>query len=430
MKATVSALLVLLLLASPLAAMAAAQEATEFERDLQVDVSVGSTDRLGGGNWLKIEVGKTVFAVVYGTESNPNNVKVMVEYDRYIGAAEIYNETGELLTTRPIPVRTIMAQSFDLMVEFRDGDNDGLLHFPKSWQDLLMDTYDYPRKVLSLRQAWDLEDLVIEEDGNVTTVDFNLTATGINYTMIRPGDDPGDGLDRITLAFHIKVDRVEKTVDIPVYKVVVDENRHILSSELNRTETLTGLTVNGSFKYDHYIEGWDFAGDDSRLAMATHVIIGNHLPLDVARWARIQFDPHAETGDREIDENTTLEKPRLVTVDKMEFADEWTRVGRLRWTSDVEVDGVVSTMSFQVHRAEIITSFERLFRGVLIAGAFIYPKGEVIFHDPALEASVFIPLATDGPGGLLGPYFIQLGVAALAIVGLVLYRRYRRKSGP
>jgi hypothetical protein len=354
----------------------------------------------------------------------------MVEYDRYLGVAEIYNETGELLTRRPIPVRTIMAQSFDLMVEFRDGDDDGLLHFPRSWEDLLMDSYDYPRKILSLKQAWDLEDLVIEEDGNVTTVDFNLTATQLNYTLVRPGEDPGDGLDRITLAFHIKVDRVEKTVEMPIYQVVVDADRRIISTEKNRTETLTGLTVDGTFKYDHYIQGWDFTDEDSRLAMATHVIIGNHVPLEVARWARLQFDPHAEVGDRKYHENTTIDRPDPVTVDKMEFEDEWTRVGRLLWTSDVEVDGTVTTMNFQVHRVELLTSFERLFRGVLIAGAFIYPKGEVIFHDPALEASVFIPVTTESPGGLLGPYLIQLGVAGLAVVGLVIFRAFRKKSSP
>ncbi|MFQ5837500.1 MAG: hypothetical protein ACE5HJ_01790 [Thermoplasmata archaeon] len=431
MKTAVSALLALLLLVSPLAAFAAAQEPTEIERDLQVDVSVGSTDRLGGGNWVKIEVGKTIFAVVYGTENNPNNVKMFVEYDRYLGAAEIYsNETGELLVTRPIPVRTIMVQSFDLLVEFRDGDNDGLLHFPRDWRDLLMDTYDYPRKVLSLKQAWTLEGLVIDDsEENVTKVDFNLTATNLGYTDLRPEDDPGDGLDRITLAFHVKVERVLKTGEVNVYKVVVDEDRGIVSTELNRTETLTGLTVNGSFKYDHYIEGWDWGGNDSRLAMATHVLVGNHVPPEVLQWARLQFDPHARAGDDEYHEDAMTERPRLITVDKMEFEDEWTRVGRLRWVSDVEVDGETMEMSFQLHGIERILSFEHNFAGLRFRGAFIYPKGERIFHDPSLDASVFVPVSIESPLGL-GPYFIQLGLAGLAVVGLVLYRTLRKKPNP
>ncbi len=430
MKATVSALLALLLLASPLAAIAAAQEEPiEIERDLQVEVSQGSTDRFGGGDWVKIEVGKTLFAVVYGNESNPNNVKMIVEYDRYLGAAEIYNETGELLVTRPIPVRTLVVQSFELMVEFRDGDNDGLLHFPSDWRQLLMDEYDYPRKVLSLRQSWSLEDFSQVDEDDVTKVDFNITATGLPYDLIRPGDDPGDGLDRITLAFHITVERVQKTGEVKVYKIVVDDDRHIVSSELNRTETVTGMTVNGSFKYDHYIQGWDWGGNDSRLAMATHVLVGNHVPPEVIRWAQVQFDPHAETTDAEYREGNVGERPRLITADKMEFADEWTRVGRMRWVSDVEVDGELQRMNFQLYRVMPILSFEHLFKGVLFGGAFIYPKGAVLFHDPALDASVFIPLA-EGPVPGLGPYILQLGLAGLAVVGLVVWRVFRKKSSP
>ncbi len=443
MKATVSVLLALLLLALPLAAIAAAQEEPiEIERDLRVEVIRGSTDEFGGGDWVRIEVGSTLLAVLYGNETNPNSVKIVVMYDRYLGVGEIYNESGDLLTTRPIKVRTVMIQSFEVLVEFRDGDNDGLLHFPRDWRDLLMDTYDYPRKILPLRQAWSLEGFERADEENVTTVDFNVTATNLPYPplMTRPGEDLGNGvLDRITFSFHISVDRVDTTLDVPVYQIVVGEDRHIISSELNRTETVTGLTVNGSFKYDHYIEGWDWGGNDSRLAMLTHVVVGNAIPAEVLQWARIQFDLHAKTNDTEYHEDPTRDRPSLITADKMVFEDEWARIGRVRWVSDVEVtddQGEMRTMrmSFQLHRVERILDFRHfgfLFVGVRFGGAFIYPPGTVIYHDPSLDASVFIPVTAEDMTPLgLGPYFVQLGVAGLAIVGLVLFRTARRKSSP
>ncbi|MEE9237715.1 MAG: hypothetical protein V3U52_08010 [Thermoplasmata archaeon] len=435
MKATVSVLLALLLLASPLAAIAAAQEdEVEIQRDLQVEVKTGSTERFGGGDWIRIDVGSTTFAVLYGNETNPNFPKIVAEYDRYLGAAEIYNESEELLKTMPIPVRTIMIQSFEMMVEFKDGNDDGLMHFPRSLSpiDLLSDSIDLPRKLLVLRQSWSLEDLVITEDENVTAVDFNITATNLDYTLVGPFDDPGDGLDRITFSFHIRVELVETTLDVPVYKIVVAEDRGIISSDVNRTETLTGMTVNGTFKYDHYIEGWDWGGDDSRLALSTHLIVGTHVPPPVWKWLHLQFDPHArDEGGVDYHNESLGESPTLITADKMVFEDDWERIGRIRWVSGVEVDGVMQEMYFQLHRVERLLGFERLFAGVLFGGAFIYPQGNVIFHDPTLDASVFVPggqiISEVLPG--LAPYFIQAVVAGLVVVGLVLFRTFRGRSG-
>ncbi|MDX1534424.1 MAG: hypothetical protein R3291_02255, partial [Thermoplasmata archaeon] len=133
MKAAIIGLLALLMLASPFAAIAAAEEhEIVIDRDLAVEVTTGSTDRFGGGDWIRIDVGSTTFAVLYGNESNPNNPRMVAEYDRYLGAAEVYNETGEVIhSLTPLPVRTILAQSFDFMLEFKDADDDNLVHIPR-----------------------------------------------------------------------------------------------------------------------------------------------------------------------------------------------------------------------------------------------------------------------------------------------------------
>ncbi len=436
MKATIIGLMALLMLASPFAAMVAAQEEPADGRDLQVEVSTGVTDSLGGGEWVKIEVGKTVFAVVYGTaQTNPNSPKILVEYERYLGTAEIYNSSDVLLGRHPLPVRTFMAQSFEAMFEFADLDGDGLFHVPDSFVDLLLDEFDFPRKALSLKQEWVLENLLEEtnDDRNMTTVTFDLSAYNLPYDLVRPEDATGDGvLNQITLSFEVNVDLVETTLKVPVYKIVIDETRHIVTSEIDRTENVTGVVVDGDFKYDHYIQGWDWGDEDSRLALATNVLVGNFVPEPVARIVHLTFGEKARHDGSEVDEERPVDGPTLITADSMKFEDEWERIGRLRWVSEIEVDGELMRMSFQLHRVMPlgmrIAAGGAFFRGVLFAGAFVYPQGEVIFHDPSLSASVFVPTTSaGGPFAALAPYFIQLGVVTVAIVGLVAYQALRRK---
>ncbi len=436
MKATIIGLLALLMLASPFAAMAAAQEEPADGRDLHVEVSTGTTDRLGGGEWVKIEVGKTVFAVIYGTaQTNPNSPKILVEYERYLGAAEIYNSSDVLLGRHPLPVRTFMAQSFEAMFEFADRDGDGLFHVPDSFVDLLLDDFDFPRKALSLKQEWVLENLLEETNDarTMTTVTFDISAYNLTYNLVRPDDATDDGvLNQITLSFEVNVDLVETTLEVPVYKIVIDETKHIVTSVIDRTENVTGVVVDGDFKYDHYIQGWDWGGEDSRLALATNVLVGNFVPEPVARILHLTFGPHAREDGNRYDGNRTVDGPTLITADSMQFEDEWERIGRLRWVFDVEVDGELMRMSFQLHRVMPlgmrIAEGGAFFRGAIFGGAFIYPQGDVIFHDPSLNANVFVPsTSAGGPFAALAPYFIQLGVVTAAIVGLVAYQVLRRK---
>ncbi len=431
MKATVSVLLALLLMASPLVALSAAQEdEIVIERDLQVEVTTGSTERFGGGDWIRIDVGSTTFAVLYGNETNPNFPKIVAEYDRYLGAAEVYNESGGLVhKTTPLPVRTIMAQSFELMVEFKD-DGDGVLRFPTDWHDFLFETYDVPRKVVLLKESWELWGLTIDEGEDATTVDFSITATDLPYHMVGPFGDEGDGLDNITFSFTMRVELVETTLDVPVYRIVINEDMHVVGFT-KRTETVTGMTVNGTFKYDHYIEGWDWGDVDSRLAMSTHVFVGNFVPEPVKKFLRLEFALRALEDGGEHREDSIGDTPLLITADKLEFEDEWERIGRIRWVSDVEVDGEMQEMYFQLHGAMPLSErgLRGIFGGALFRGAFVYPQGAVIYHDPALDASLFVPggqlVSQVIPG--LGPYFVQAAVAGLVIVGLVLFRTLRRK---
>ncbi|MEK6911338.1 MAG: hypothetical protein AABX36_00850, partial [Candidatus Thermoplasmatota archaeon] len=111
--------------------------------------------------------------------------------------------------------------------------------------------------------------------------------------------------------------------------------------------------------------------------------------------------------------------------------DNWDRVGRLLWESNVTVDGVDKTMLFQVQGGEPFGERHggAVFAGFAIIGAFIYPAGASIFHDPALEATSFL---WNFPGALnltpLTVLAIQVAIAGIAMGAATLVRARGRRA--
>lgn len=435
-------LLAVLLLVAPVWGAATAQEANgeqdlplAEELDLEIiqspaepPVDTRWQELLGRGDWIVVKVGSALFGVVYGNGTSPLSPTVFVYYERLLAQAEVHNTSGGLLREGDLVLRTVMAQSFEALWEFRDGNGDGLFHPPRL-TDFLTGTEDFPRKFLNLSLDWDLEDLAVVTEGDAPSVNFNVTARNLPYTRTRPAEEVGDGLvSEVTFAFHLRVDRTLETLDVNVYRVVVDETGHpVTPFEFNRTEEVRGVAVNSSFKYDHYLLGWDFADEDSRLALSTALVVGAFTPEKVRRWVDVPFHIEGDTDGEHFDEGRTLNRPLLLTDDQFLFRDEWSRVGHLEWTSDVAVDGAPAQMTFQLHDAGKI--LHHLFRGFWMVGMFIYPPGDAILHDPGMGAGVFIPVALgDVPFGL-GPYLAQLAVVSLAVVGLAVYRFLGRKPG-
>src|SRR5205823_7808500 len=74
-----------------------------------------STDRFGGGDLVAVKAGDALFGVRYGTSVHPNDVLIFAEYKRFLGGADIVDAQGNHLTTRGIPVYTVLAQSLTHM---------------------------------------------------------------------------------------------------------------------------------------------------------------------------------------------------------------------------------------------------------------------------------------------------------------------------
>jgi hypothetical protein len=436
-----AALVVAAVLLVPLGLMGTAGAATT-DRDLTtVVIGPVSTDRFGGGDLVAVKAGDALFGVRYGTSEHPNDVVIFAEYKRFLGGAEIVDGQGNYLATRGIPVYTVLGQSLSHFIEFRPlnvSDGYDLTSLDRQLPPL---TVNVPVKALSLVTAWQLRDLTNETVDGTTYVNFTVFASDLRYTRIADNTSLGDGmLNLVAFTFHLTVDIRERTAQIPWYRVTIDDgNRYgIERVEFLGYRNVTGPTIAMGAKYDHRIEGWDFAYPEDRLALVTQLIVGNFIPERTAEFIHEAFGK-----DRAVDENRTRlgdaatlndsapTRPHLYTRDSVYFDDEYTRIGRFTWVTDVTVDGVAMRMTFNLQGGGriLLRHGGGFFVGFWLRGAFVYPAGQVIVHDPVMSTEALLEL----PSGVnLTPLTIlaaQLAVVGIA-VGPALYLRAkaRRKN--
>jgi hypothetical protein len=437
MKAFVAVLAVFAVLCAPLAIAGFASAAGE--RDLTPVVEQGSTDRLGGGDWISVRAGDARVGVVYGTAARMNKLYVFAEYKRFLGGADIYDGRDNYLRTTGIPVYTVFGQSFDGLIEFQDRDANGLLNFYRF--DHNDTTGDAPAKATQLTRAWRATTPAVEVVGNTTWVNFTVETRNVPYDVVwsplrRPGTRADGVLDHLAFTFHLNITVRDVSGEVPWYRVTVNDggSREITHVEFLGNRTYSGQAVAMGAKYDHLIEGWDFAGPTDLLALETRAFVGYYVPQRVGEFVHMAYTSQARdpSGYRQPATDTTMPLvPRSLTRDVVYFDDYWDRVGRLVWRSDVTVDGSPHTMLFQVQGGESFATRHAgaAFFGFAIRGAYIYPSGAVIVHDPSMDA---VSDLWNLPETLnLTPFTvlaIQVGIAAIAMGAAVLVRAKGRRA--
>jgi len=201
------------LLALPFAAVPATAGRLSVPRDVPI-VETGTTARFDGGQWVHVRIGDVSLGVIWSTNASlRRGPALFLDYVRYFGAAELYDDQGSYLGMRALPMHTVLMQTFDRMVEFVDADNDSLfdLHIEnRTWT-----SGDRPVKFLDLNTAWALDGAIEQSVTNTSAwVNFTISATNVPYRMVwddalrtwRPATPSDGALDRVSLTFRLFAD--------------------------------------------------------------------------------------------------------------------------------------------------------------------------------------------------------------------------------
>lgn len=411
-------------------------------------VQQGPTTRYDGGEWVSVQIGDVSLGVVWSTNASraQAGVRFFLDYVRYFGVANLSDEQGSYLRTVPLPLHTVILEQFDRMFEFRDRNADTL--FDPRIENRTDGSSDLPVKLLDLHVPWFLDGPVQKDVTNESAwVNFTLSAVDVPYRSVydpvthmwRPAERARDGvLDRIGLTFHLHATERDTTAKVPFYDVTLasGNERTPTSSRFAGNETMDVRSVTVDGKYDQTIEGWDFGYADSKLGLLTSFAFGNVYDRPVVQWLQQQFGGAClkDGTFRQCESDAGPTAPVRLSRDMLQVAEGWRPAGQLYWTNNVTVDGQAKTMTFEIYAggAGTVNRGDRLYTGFRALGAFVYPQGQTIEHDPGLSAtSAYAPIsetASPTPSLLVA---LQLAVVGLALVPAVLLRaRARRKGGP
>ena len=447
------------------------------------------------GDYIAIKFSKDAwFFIRYGNEDHNNGILMAIFQLRYLGGAKVLSESGDTIVDQiGIPVVTVYGQALFGLIEFQDegyqktnmffepegdltGAHNNLWDFQRKSDrlDNLKDSFIYTEPVVkhvNLSRAWTLTDLQKTEKGNSDKleIDFSLSANNLEY-----GEPDGKVWDpeyvndntsateveEVKFTFHIevKVNKKEKINDIPWYEVTVkakDDKIEVIDSKSDGSRDFEGYAVNANFKFDHYIEGWDVknTSKDTKIMLETFSIFGTFIPDVVNEWfdkqfvsdiddalgvVEFQYDNAGNMVDAVISDQGELPNhPQLIQKEHIQFRDNWRPVGNMSWINKGDIDGVTKDIYFQIHAGQNMSgrgeNDDGYFHALIIMGGYIYPQGDVIFHDPTFIAqALIIPGLSKISFNLLsgGGICIQLLVALIAIVVslVILVRRREREK--
>ena len=420
----------------------------------------GTTDMLGGGGYVHIQLGdNSEFGVIYGTETNPNSIIILAKVNKYVGSVEAYDSNGAKLGAKNLKVGMLFAQRLDTLVEFNDSnqngmfDYTGLLPYEGMWE------HEPVYKKVSLDTAWERSEVTKTVDGDNTTWTFSLTAHNLTYIPLGNSQTideqvANETLDTLQFTFHLRADKIYvDNAMMPHFKLTMETYKGFMGKERYRVthmernmENVSGWKTVYGAKYDQYIEGWDFDPTNANpaLLLVFHSIFAHYVPIGGALWIRQAMRNmgangtakyYTDSGEEQVNDTTAVDeqtanfRARQLRHRFIEVDDSWERVARFAWVSNVTVDGQEMQMYAQIQGGLRHTVIARgqVFTGFFLIGGLVYPGGNQIYHDPEVsgEALTDIGSVTNNPvrPGLL----IVAAIGAIAIIGAGFYL-YRKKK--
>jgi hypothetical protein len=373
-----------------------------------------------------------------------------------------------------IPVLTVYIHKLAALIEFSDtgyltweneliGADNGLFDFKNTGDgvtDFGVASVEPVHKIIDLNRSWKLSEITeIETVGsNEVEYEFTLNAQDVLYDKIwdnqpgvnsdgsRPGTPEDGNVSEIAFTFHLGTVIDEFNVSVPWYRVTYGDEGIIDSQEVD-PKVYEGTSLTTEFKFDHWINGWDYQSKDNLLMLETVTAFGTFIPNIVRDWLDVQFvnetveEPitvaEIETftgGEADMMETDCIpDGAHRLSKDSIIFKDNWQKVGEMTWVSNVTVDGQEDDMHFQIHAGENLhwpaEDDNGYVNGIIFIGGYIYPMGHDVFHDPAYTAhALFLDIGVgfNFMGNLFGIMGIYALVCIAAVTCAVVYLGVRR----
>jgi len=427
------------------------------------------------------------FYILYGTEENPHHITMASVQLRYLGGATIQDKNGnDIIDEVGIPVVTVYAQAMVGLFEFQDegytpknmfgesnetvGAHNSLWDFKRrgegvsDWNDSFIYTEPVVKAAM-LNTSWNRSEIATSVNDNGSHhYDFALTTEHLEY-----GDDNGKVWDpdfknddtndtevaKVEFTFHIDISVEDVEIDdIPWFNVRIegrDEDLKILSSTSAGSRDFSGKAVGAQYKFDHYIEGWDYKDPekDTKLMLESFSMFGTFVPDIVNEWfdkqfvqniddalgfAEYEYENAGNVVDAVIGENSTApDRAHLVQKESISFKDNWRRIGEQTWVGEVDVDNKTNKTYYQIHAGQDKSGRGEddndHFKALVVLGGYIYPAGNVIYHDPGFNVVAILldinPQILLIPEGIVALQFL-IGLVAVVAAGVIGFNRRKK----
>jgi hypothetical protein len=433
----------------------------------QLVEETGPTTALGGGDHVFVRFGTdAAFGVVYGTTANPNNIYLVAIKARYLGVAQVVDPSGGIVASnRPIKIYTLYAVKLDSLIEFRDGNGNGIADYARVYNATTGRFTNYFGRLgdtlykrVDLNTNWTRSPIVEGSGATYRNWTFNLTAQDQPYAAVANYSGSVAGalpLVRFTFHLNASLEQIDNAT-VPQWRVTVGTAGGTVVTNLSRMANLTvsGKVVHYDLKWDQDIEGWTYAaanapaGARRRILLELGAVVGNLIPRTlVDAWFQSRvMDQMRESGTAQFTSPTgpraannttgTYAVPQVLQRPSIDFSGNSTRIARLVWVGDSVVDGVTQPVYGQVvagARVAAVGEQGNAFVGFVLLAGLSFRGGASIVHDPTVSTDIQADLQL--PGGRTFPGLLGAAIAAVAVIALVLVivivvSRRRKRADP
>ncbi len=425
----------------------------------------GDTEAFGGGDYIGIRFGTdALFAVVYGTDENPNSPVIFVSMNRYLGKVNVTDtENASYAQGEPVAIRTIYAVRLASLFEFNDTNGDGICNLTRigtGFGALSLVKNEPILKAVDLNTSWQPGNVKAASNNTEKWKSWEFTITARDLPYITPNATE-DTLDMVQFKFSLQAYMRSATYTVPEYNIRITATEGDLSSaeppEIVNTEATGERTVNGRVlryrsKVDHVIEGWDLdpTNENPGILLETHSILGNAVSYAMLKWINLQFiqdedrvgvlEYRTEDGLWTVQEDRTtdafaVKQPKKLINERLDTNDDWGRYSRFSWVKNVTVtrNGTesVEDMYFQIQggRRIIWPGDNGIYSGYYVIGGFSYPGGDKIVHDPELSVTNFYQHnareeESDEGSDMIMPILFFVFVIIMAPIIIMVFKKF------